>query len=94
MTDDIVKPGQMETADVLATTLESIAAGLAGVASSDRKGLVLAVSHIFQRTRAHGFIEALIREWKEFQERGQIKPDYTKSDRLTPAAYARRLAET
>ena len=80
MTDDIVKPGQMETAHVLATTLESIAAGLAGVASSDRKGLVLAVGHIFQRIRAHGFIEALIREWNEFQERGQIKPDYTKSE--------------
>ena len=80
MTDDIVKPGQMETEDVLATTMESIAAGLVGVASSDRKELILAVGHIFQRIRAHGFIEALVREWKEFQERGQIKPDYTKSE--------------
>ena len=80
MTDDIVKPGQMDTEDVLATTMESIAAGLPRVASSDRKELVLAVGRIFQRIRAHGFIEALIREWKEFQKRGQIKPDYTKSE--------------
>ena len=74
MADDIVKLGQMETADILATTMESIAAGLAGVASSDRKELILAVGHIFQTYRAYGFIEALKREWKEFQDQGQIDP--------------------
>ena len=80
MTDDIVKPGQMDTEDVLSTAMESIVAGLAGVASSDRKELSLAVGHILQRTRAYGFLGALMREWKEFQDKGRIDPDYTKSE--------------
>ena len=80
MTDDIVKPDQMDTENVLAKTMESIVAGLAGVASSDRKELVLAVSHILQRTRSYGFLGALMREWKEFRDKGLIDPDYTESE--------------
>ena len=77
---DIKKLGQMETEDVLATTMESIVAGLMGIASSERKELILAVGHIFQRARAYGFLEALTREWNEFQAKGKVDPDYTKSE--------------
>ena len=63
----------METENVLATTMESIAAGLEGVASSDRKELVLAVGRIFQRIRAHGFIEALLRNGKNFKREDRSK---------------------
>ena len=77
---DINKPVQIETEDILATTMESIVAGLMGIASSERKERILAVGHILQRARAHGFLEALMREWKEFQAKGKVDPGYTKSE--------------
>ena len=77
---DIIKPSQVETEDVLATTMESIVAGLTGIASSERKELILTVGQIFQRARAHGFLDALMREWKEFQANGKVDPEYTKSE--------------
>ena len=77
---DITKPSQLATEDILETTVESIAAGLSGVASSDRRDVILAVGRVFQTVRALGFLEALRSEWKEFQEKGRIKPDYLKSE--------------
>ena len=77
---DVTKPSQIETEDVLATTMESMAAGLAGVASSDRKEVILAVGRVFQMIRAYGFLGALRREWKEFRDKGLIDRGYTESE--------------
>jgi len=65
-----------DTSQILNDTIQNIAAGLTGLASSDRKELLLSVGHIIQRLRGGNILSAFLKEWEEFKEKGAIKDDY------------------
>lgn len=75
----IVK-GKDKTFLMLRETAEGLIQGLFGVAASDRKDLILSIGYIFQRARSGTFLNALLKEWERFRERGRIKDDYVNTD--------------
>jgi len=81
MSEIVSKDKQLDkTSLLLDETLNGLIDGFTGVAASDRKDLILSISHIFQRTRTVGFLNALLIEWKKYREKGRIKDDYINSE--------------
>jgi hypothetical protein len=72
--------GKDATSELLADSLKALVEGISGVASSDRKDLILSIGHIFQRVRSGCFLETLWREWNQFREKGRIKDDYVETE--------------
>jgi hypothetical protein len=64
----------------LSQTAQALAEALTGIASSSRKELALSIGYIFQRLRGGEFLATLEREWKKYQEKGRIKPDYDQTE--------------
>ncbi len=81
MTDSIIKSSPKDkTSNLLIETAKHLTEGLFGLASSDRKDLILSLGYIFQRTRSSGFLKALLKEWEHYREKGRIKDDYIESE--------------
>lgn len=81
MSDLVPKENQIdETSKLLDDTLNSLIEGFTGIVASERKNLILSISHIFQRTRAVGLLKALFIEWNQWREKGRIKDDYINSE--------------
>jgi len=85
MSKELVTPAalagkQPETSDLLGQTLQGVAEGLTGLASSDKKDLVRSIGFIFQRWRSLKFLDALRAEWNQYREKGRIKDDYLATD--------------
>ena len=81
MSEIVPKGKQLDKTSLLFDeTLNGLIDGFTGVAASDRKDLILSISHIFQRTRTVGFLNALLIEWKKYREKGRIKDDYINSE--------------
>ncbi len=77
---DIQKREPDDTSNLLNETIKALAEGATGIASSERKDLVLSIGHLFQKIRSGRFLETLKVEWDEYREKGRIKDDYTKSE--------------
>lgn len=81
MSEIVPKSKQLDkTSKLLNDTLDGLIKGFTGIAASDRKDLILSISHIFQRTRIVGFLKALFIEWNQYKEKGRIKDDYITSE--------------
>ncbi len=77
---DIQKIEPDDTSNLLNETIKALAEGATGIASSERKDLVLSIGHLFQKIRSGRFLETLKVEWDEYRKKGRIKNDYTKSE--------------
>jgi hypothetical protein len=64
------------TSSILNKTIKGLAEGLTGLASSQRRDLILSVGYLFQSMLTGNFLETLIREWDKFRSEGKIKDDY------------------
>ena len=65
-----------ETSDILDDTALSILEGLTGIAASKKEALILSAGYIFQGLRKGQFLNILLKEWKNYKEKGRIKDDY------------------
>lgn len=74
------KTNEVETSRILGDTLKSLTEGFTGIASSDRKDLILSVGHIFQRLRSGVFLQTLKLEWDAYKKKGRIKDDYEQTE--------------
>lgn len=72
--------GKDKTSLLLHETAKGLVAGIFGLAASDRKDLILSLGYIFQRTRSGTFLNALLKEWDRYREKGRIKDDYVNTD--------------
>ena len=61
-------------------TITAMLEGLIGIASSEKKELVISAGHLLQRMRGVGFLGALQAEWRAMREKGRIKDDYADTD--------------
>lgn len=80
MTEDQEKRLPVKAKDLLEKTYRGLVEGLGGLAASDRKDISLSLSHLLQRLRGAGFLEAVKHEWNELRKKGRIKDDYVESD--------------
>ncbi|MBT6053499.1 MAG: hypothetical protein HOG49_42530 [Candidatus Scalindua sp.] len=81
MSEIVPKGKQLDkTSKLLDDTLNSLVEGFTGIVASDRKDLILSISHIFQRTRVVGLLKALFIEWNQCREKGRIKDEYMNSE--------------
>jgi len=64
------------TSEIVSQTIQNLVQGLTGIASSERKDVILSIGHVLQRLRAGHFLSAFLKEWEEFKEKGKIKDDY------------------
>ena len=76
---DLIKSTK-NTSDLLQRTLLSLTQGITGLASSDRKDLILSIGHIFQRMRSGEFLRVLINEWDTYKSKGKIKDNYEQTE--------------
>ncbi|HML76142.1 MAG TPA: hypothetical protein PKB02_16750 [Anaerohalosphaeraceae bacterium] len=65
-----------ETSDIIKETTCSITSGLAAIATSDRKDVILSASRIFQAFVKGKGLEQLQNEWDDLKKKGKIKDDY------------------
>lgn len=65
-----------DTTSILRRTVQSVVAGMSGLASSDRKEVILSVGRVFQALVAGQFLSQFVTEWEEFYRKGRIKDDY------------------
>jgi hypothetical protein len=68
------------TASVLSETVQSLAEGLTGLASSSKQDLIRSAGSIFQRYRNASFLSSLLEEWNEYRKKGRIADDYVRSE--------------
>ncbi len=71
-----IKAFEQDTENVITNTLTALLQGLTGIATSDKKDLILSVSHIFQKMRGCQFLSIFLEEWVKYKEKGKIKEDY------------------
>ncbi len=71
-----IKAFEQDTENVITNTLTALLQGLTGIATSDKKDLILSVSHIFQKMRGGQFLSIFLEEWKKYKEKGKVKKDY------------------
>lgn len=79
-----VEPGrelfERDTSNVLRDSVTNLVEGITGIASSEKRELILSVGHIFQKLRAGQFLASLIGEWERYREKGRVKQDYTSTE--------------
>lgn len=80
MTSDLASQGPKEVSDLLARTGKSVAEGVTGIASSERKDLILSFGHILQRMRGGRFLSAFKEEWDKYKEKGRISDEFEQSE--------------
>jgi len=54
--------------------------GFTGLASSDRRDLILSVGHLFQSMLTGRFLNILYDEWDDLRSKGQIEEDYQETE--------------
>ena len=64
------------TGEVLKNARDSLAAGLTGIMSSDKKDLSLSAGHVFQAFIKGRGVEQVANEWGSLVEKGKIKENY------------------
>ena len=72
-----------ETNDVsglLTRTIKSVTEGITGIASSDRRDVILSFGHILQRLRGGKFLSTLKTEWDRYKAKGRISDEFEQSD--------------
>jgi len=65
-----------DTESIIKRTLTNLGTGLSGLATSDKKDIILSVGYIFQRMMAGQFLSSFSEEWRHYCEKGRIKDDY------------------
>jgi hypothetical protein len=81
MSEIVTEEGQSDKTSILfRETAKGFVEGIFGLAASDRKDLILSLGYIFQRTRSGTFLNALLKEWAVYREKGRIKEDYIQSE--------------
>lgn len=71
---------QGSTSDIVKRTVTSLAEGVTGLAVSEKKDFILSVGHILQRMRSGHFLNAFLKEWDIYKEKGRVKDDYEFTD--------------
>lgn len=71
-----IKKYEEPTDKVVKHTLENLLQGLTGIATSNKKEIVLSVSNIFQKLLAGNRLNSFMSEWNNFVTKGKIKEDY------------------
>jgi len=66
--------------DLLARTVDGVVEGFIGIASTDRKELILSVGHVLQRMRGGRFLRAFKEEWDKYKEKGRISDEFEQSE--------------
>ena len=66
--------------NVLGRTYDSLVEGLGGIAASEKKEIVLTISHLAQRIRGAGFLRALQLTWEDLRKKAKISDAYIGSD--------------
>lgn len=79
MSKEIVKK-EDKTSNVISETVQALAEGVTGLASSSRKDLIISVGTIFQRLRSGAFLSILLEEWNHYRGKGKIKDDYINTE--------------
>ena len=80
MANDLGPTRRNDVSDLLGRTVKSMAEGLTGIASSDRRDLILSVGHILQRMRGGRFLSAFKEEWDKYKEKGRISDEFEQSE--------------
>mgnify|MGYP006295317003 CR=1 FL=1 len=80
MTSDLASTEPKDVSDLLARTVKSVAEGVTGMASSDRRDLILSVGHILQRMRGGKFLSTFKDEWDKYKEKGRISDEFEQSE--------------
>ena len=75
-----IAKSEWDTENVISSTLQNLAEGITGIATSPRKDLILSISYIMQRMRGYQFLSTLQKEWNKYRERGKVKEDYQYSE--------------
>lgn len=65
-----------DTPSVIRQTVNEIAAGITGLAASERKELTLSAGWLLQALVSGKFLSQFVKEWEEFCRKGRIKDDY------------------
>lgn len=73
---DEIKKYEEPTDNIVKQTLKNLLQGLTGIATSNKKEIILSVSNIFQKLLAGGRLNSFIDEWENFKSKGKIKEDY------------------
>jgi hypothetical protein len=71
---------EKDTSSLLKRTLKHLSEGITGLASSDRKDLILSVGHLFQSMLTGRFLNTLNYEWDDLRSKGRIKEDYEETE--------------
>ncbi|MEM7761662.1 MAG: hypothetical protein AAF298_26605 [Cyanobacteria bacterium P01_A01_bin.40] len=80
MSDLIVDNNGDLTSQIVKSTLKNILEGATGIATSEKKDLILSFSHVLQRVRGRSFLKAFLSEWNKFREKGRINDEYIYSE--------------
>lgn len=76
---EIILPSR-STSDMLHTTFYNLVEGITGLATSERRDLILSVGHIVQRLRTTSLLNSLRQEWNHYRDKGRIREDYQYTD--------------
>jgi hypothetical protein len=68
------------TSDIIETTYKNLIKGITGLAAADKRELLFSVSRVLQNIRAINLLDLLKKEWDYWQEKGEIKEDYTTTE--------------
>ena len=69
-----------DTSSLLKRTLKHLIEGITGLASSDRRNLILSVGHLFQSMLTGKFLSILNDEWDDLRSKDRIKEDYQETE--------------
>lgn len=68
------------SSDIIRETYESLIKTMTGVATAEKKDLILSVSRVLQNIRATNLLGLLKNEWEYWKEKGKIKEDYHQTE--------------
>lgn len=80
MTNNQIEPFEQSTDNVLAKSIQHIAAGITGIAAAESSERNLSLGHILQGAISGSFLSSLQKEWQQFKEKGRIKDDYEQTE--------------
>jgi hypothetical protein len=69
-----------DTSSIINKTLLQLIEGVTGLASSNRKDLILSVGHLFQSMLTGKFLSILKDEWDDLRAKGRIKENYQETE--------------
>ena len=75
-----LKTNHNNTSLVLRESFNSLIAGITGLASSEKKEIILSIGYVFQKFRSGNFLKVLSDEWEKFKKMGRISDEYEKTE--------------